>query len=69
MTAPVDAVHDDGIFELDGNVLDELAAGDDWSNIFANTDSSFVDTGIVPDPAPQSIFTQGGSKDHEDVTE
>ena len=41
--------------------------GDDWSNIFANTDSSFVDTGIVADPAPLSIFTTGASKDDLDI--
>ncbi len=67
---PAAAVHDVGLFELDANILDDPAVdGDDWSNIFANTDSSFTDTGIVADPAPQSIFTGGGSKDHEDVTE
>lgn len=67
MTAPVEAVHDDGIFELDGNIVDQIAAGDDWSNVFDGTDSAFTTTGIVPDPAPQSIFTGGGSKDDEDI--
>jgi hypothetical protein len=61
------AVHDAGLFELDANVLDDAAAGDDWSNIFANTDSAFTDTGIVPDPAPLSIFTGGASKDDLDI--
>jgi hypothetical protein len=64
------APDDNGLFELDANVAD-TAAGlpDDWANIFNNTDSSFVDTGIVADPAPQSIFTGGESKDYEDIPE
>jgi len=61
------APDDNGLFELDANVHDQAAAGDDWSNIFAGTDSAFTDTGIVADPAPQSIFTQGGSKDDLDI--
>jgi len=61
------APDDNGLFELDANVIDQAAAGDDWSNIFANTDSSFVDTGIVADPAPLSIFTTGSSKDDLDI--
>jgi len=61
------APDDNGLFELDANVLDQAAAGDDWSNIFAGTDSAFVDTGIVADPAPQTIFTGGGSKDDLDI--
>lgn len=65
--SPAFAVHDVGLFELDANVHDQGAAGDDWSDIFANTDSSFVDTGIIADPSPQTIFTGGGSKDDLDV--
>lgn len=61
------APDDNGLFELDANVADEAAVGDDWSNIFDGTDSAFVDTGIVADPAPQTIFTGGGSKDDLDI--
>ncbi len=61
------APDDNGLFELDANVLDQAVAGDDWSNIFNGTDSAFVDTGIVADPAPQTIFTGGGSKDDLDI--
>jgi hypothetical protein len=65
---PAAAVHDVGLFELDANVLDDAAEpGDDWSNIFDGTDSAFTDTGIVADPAPQTIFTGGGSKDDLDI--
>jgi hypothetical protein len=66
------APDDNGLFELDANVADGAAAGDDWSNFFPpQTDHAFVDTGIVADPAPQSIFTGaqsgGQSKDGDDI--
>ncbi len=61
------APDDNGLFELDANVHDQAPPGDDWSNIFDGTDSAFVDTGIVADPAPQTIFTQGQSKDDLDI--
>ena len=61
------APDDNGLFELDANVLDQALAGDDWSNIFDGTDDAFTDTGIVADPAPQTIFTGGGSKDDLDI--
>jgi hypothetical protein len=58
------AVHDEGLFQLDANVADD-AAGDDWANLFPpQTDSAVVDTGIVADPAPATIFSAGGSKDY-----
>ena len=63
----VAAPDDNSLFELDGNVHDQAAAGDDWSNIFAGSDSAFTTTGIVADPAPLTIFTGGGSKDDLDV--
>jgi hypothetical protein len=53
-------------FELDGNAVNN--ANDDWSNVFANGGSSSATTGLLADPSPASIFTQGGSKDPEDVT-
>ena len=62
--AAVAAPDDNGVFELDGNVIAEADAGtpprpgQDWSDVFAGSDTAFVDTGIVPDPAPLSIFTQ-----------
>jgi hypothetical protein len=68
LAIPAEAAPDDnGLFELDANVEDQAPPGDDWSNIFNNTDSAFVDTGIVADPAPQTIFTGGGSKDDLDI--
>jgi hypothetical protein len=54
---PVLAVHDEGLFELDGNTANEAAAGDDWSN---------ANKVLITDPLDQTtdrIFTGGGSKD------
>jgi hypothetical protein len=61
-----------GLFELDGNTVDVGATpGDDWGGLYlgnqAGTPAAF--TGILADPAPLTIFTQGGSKDINDVTE
>lgn len=59
-------VDDDTIFELEGDAVDETGSGaptgDDWSTVNATGGSSFVHTGVLADPAPQSIFT-GGRKD------
>ncbi len=58
-------------------------AGDDWESLFDGSnngsplattededpDSSTFETLIVSDPAPKSIFTQGGSKDVSDVSD
>ena len=79
------AVHRDGFFELDGNIattpdagLDcvsfpaAVGCGDDWENIARGTSSAVATTGIVTDPFSQrdtSIFTTGGSKDIQDVSE
>ncbi len=79
-SASVYAVHDIHVFELDGNAHQQSAA-DDWSNLYAdcgedpNPDGSATNcgnseafTGILEDAAPQTIFTQGGSKDDLDVS-
>ena len=63
-----------GLFELDGNTADAgPAAGDDWDGLFLDptepAGNSAAFTGILADPAPLTIFTGGGSKDIEDVTE
>jgi len=60
---------DQGIFELDGNAMDNPGgSGDDWDLLFGgklNPPSVFS---FVADPAPQSIFTGGGSKDIYDIS-
>jgi len=67
-TAPTFAVHDLGLFELDGNAEDDVpaaVAGDDWDTP-PNAGGAFEFTGITADPAPESIFT-GGRKDIQDI--
>jgi len=68
LVGPAEAAPDDvGLFELDGDVDDDAVAGDDWANVFNDTDDAFVDTGIIADPTPNSIYTGGGSKDGSDI--
>lgn len=69
-----------GLFELDANAVEEGVAGDDWETLCDSVavpggpcqsppgGSQFAFTGIVPDPAPASIF-DGGKKDIQDVSE
>lgn len=66
---PAYAVHELGVFELDGDAADNVNIdGDDWQNIYDKTDSSNATTGIIADPSPVSIFT-GGRKDIQDITQ
>ena len=73
MVGSASALHKD-TFELDGNTVDDAAAGDDWSNAlsglrdFAPAGNQLANTGVVNDPAGTTIFTTGGSKDDLDVT-
>lgn len=67
---PVHSVHDTAVFELDGNVADLPAGGvTDWSvvNFGPVSGNQLAKTGVTADPAPQSIFTGGGSKDDLDL--
>src|SRR5439155_3475445 len=55
-----------GLFELDGNAVNDAAAGDDWANVlFGNgggaTAHSFVTDAVSS--RSDDIFTGGGSKD------
>jgi len=65
------AVHDTGAFELDGNATDAVATpGDDWDRIFAGTSTTAVAATFVNDGALNAtIFTGGGSKDPQDVSQ
>jgi hypothetical protein len=74
VTSPALAVHDKGLFELEGNADAEADPGDDWENLFSGGTTiplDFITSTDVPiaDPAPQSIFTGGGSKDIRDVSQ
>lgn len=61
------------VFELEGDIADSPAGGlDDWVNNNCSSidaSSAMIRTGAVPDPHPLSIFTQGGSKDHADISD
>ena len=67
---PVAAVHDEGLFELDGNAVDQAAAGDDWQNGTPTAqDSLFIPGSVEKDGADVTYFKGGGSKDHHDIDE
>lgn len=58
-------------FELEGNVLYNGTAGkDDWTTVNTGGGSAAIvaRTGVLADPAPKSIYTGGGSKDHLDLS-
>ena len=77
---PALAVHDTGVFELDGNATNNPAvAGDDWDNVCHQVNSTACPTGSnttdsiardwVAEPNLNStIFTGGGSKDPQDIS-
>lgn len=77
VATPAYAVHDINLFELEGDALDDPAGGaGDWSTAASGTGKVF--TGILPDPGRASggnnvndvsIFTTGGSKDVNDVSQ
>ena len=59
------AVHDEGLFELDGNAVNDGIAGDDWDQVFNNT-SNADSTAFIPDPVDDpndKTFTGGSTKD------
>lgn len=76
---PALSVHDDSLFELDGNAVDSdnpaPRDGDDWDLIYANAGDSCesISSGALAacsfshDEVNDSIFTGGGSKDEQEV--
>jgi hypothetical protein len=70
VSQPAYPVHDTTVFELDGNVADPGGGGDDWAtvNIVEPKPAQVLArTKVLADPAPQSIFAGGGSKDDLDL--
>jgi uncharacterized repeat protein (TIGR01451 family)/fimbrial isopeptide formation D2 family protein len=64
------AAHDVGLFELDGNAIDQAAAGADWQNgAEGSLDQFFVGAADEAAANDNTYFTTGGSKDENDVTE
>jgi len=68
---PVAAVHDEGIFELDGNAVDQAAVdGDDWQNGTPGAaDTLFIPGSVEKDGVDATYFKGGGSKDHHDLSD
>ncbi len=65
------AVHDDGLFELDGNATNQAAAGDDWDQVYGGTSSAFQTkfiTDAIDSSASEHLFTGGGSKDGSPIS-
>ena len=64
---PAGAVHDVGLFELDGNAVDEAAPGQDWNTVSAPpaVTTRFIADGPLTD---STYFTGGQSKDTSDVS-
>src|SRR5215510_15923578 len=72
------AVHDTGVFELDGNAVNGPAPGDDWDNVChqvtgsdcsttSNTNGATAVDWVSEPNVNASIFTSGGSKDPQDI--
>lgn len=64
------AVHNVGVFELDGNATDSTSAAslpDDWDRVFAGTDHATGGSSFKHEAANKTIFTGGGSKDDLDI--
>jgi hypothetical protein len=78
---PAQAVHDVGVFELEGNATNDPAlAGDDWDNVChevthsdcsttSDTSGATAVSWVSEPDRSSSIFTGGGSKDPNDVSE
>src|SRR4030042_721178 len=67
------AVHELGLFELDGNVANDVAAGEDWANVYLGTDTAHTSV-FVQDDNPDGTdlldeinYLGGGSKDDLDL--
>ena len=69
VTAPAAlAAHNEGIFELEGNALDQATAGADWENgPEGATAAFFAGAASEAEANDSTYFTGGGSKDENDV--
>ena len=66
------AVHDENLFELDGNALNDVAAGDDWEDVYdgsATADSTRFITDPVNDLNDETFTGGTTTKDFADVDE
>ena len=67
------AVHELGLFELDGNVANDVAAGEDWEDVYLGTGTAHTSV-FVQDDNPDGTdlldeinYLGGGSKDDLDM--
>ena len=60
-------VDNNNVFELDGNTQDNAPPGLDWESTFPP--GTPLTPNPIQDPAPLTIFTTGGSKDTNDVSQ
>jgi uncharacterized repeat protein (TIGR01451 family) len=63
------AVHSTGLFELDGNIVDDGTPGVDWAT-FQNAGGSALETAFVSDGfngQNDDIYFQGGSQNNNDI--
>jgi uncharacterized repeat protein (TIGR01451 family) len=69
--APTLAAHNENIFELDGNAIDDPAnePDDDWNSVNHSLDNFFVGAASEAAAVDNTYFTGGGSKDENDVDE
>ncbi|HET9834342.1 MAG TPA: hypothetical protein VFP91_21615 [Vicinamibacterales bacterium] len=68
-SSPVFAVHDEGVFELDGNATNDPAVpGIDWADVFNNPQPGQSFTADPVNSSTDNNFTGGGSKDERDIS-
>ena len=62
------AAHENGLFELDGNAVDQAAAGADWENgAEGSVAQVFIGAAAEAEANDNTYFTTGGSKDENDI--
>jgi hypothetical protein len=61
------AVHDTGVFELDGNAVTNVSH--DWADVFAGTSGAAAATFVDDGSLNATIFTGGGSKDPQNLNQ
>ena len=68
VASPTLAAHNTGLFELDGNAIDQPAPGADWENgAEGSADQFFAGQASEASANDSTYFTTGGSKDENDI--
>src|SRR5438128_2476672 len=69
VVAAVDA--SSGTFEIDGNAVDGPGGGIDWETVYQaqGSPAAVHQQFVVDDPSSDEIFTGGGSKDVNDISQ